>query len=93
MKFPVFHSVGNWRPSGGHAGLSGVLPQLWRPIIEPPMASLQAYQLRGAGAVIHSHSVNAVLATMLDENASEFRITQLEMIKVHQGVALHLANA
>lgn len=43
----------------------------------------QAYQLRDAGAVIHSHSVNAVLATMLTEGASEFHITQLEMIKVY----------
>lgn len=43
---------------------------------------LQAYELRGAGAVLHSHSMNALLATVLDENASEFRVTHLEMIKV-----------
>eukprot|EP00208_Stichococcus_sp_RCC1054_P005924 CAMPEP_0206145728 /NCGR_PEP_ID=MMETSP1473-20131121/28286_1 /ASSEMBLY_ACC=CAM_ASM_001109 /TAXON_ID=1461547 /ORGANISM="Stichococcus sp, Strain RCC1054" /LENGTH=486 /DNA_ID=CAMNT_0053542035 /DNA_START=242 /DNA_END=1705 /DNA_ORIENTATION=- len=47
---------------------------------------MSAYQLRDAGAVIHSHSVNAVLATMLTEGASEFHITQLEMIK---GIAGH----
>ena len=43
---------------------------------------MQAYNLRGAGAVIHSHSVNAVAATMLEETSSEFHCTQLEMIKV-----------
>jgi ribulose-5-phosphate 4-epimerase/fuculose-1-phosphate aldolase len=43
---------------------------------------LQAYELRGAGAVLHSHSLNAVMATMLDPNATEFRVTHIEMIKV-----------
>ncbi len=42
----------------------------------------QAFDLRGAGAVLHSHSTNAVLATMLEEGATEFHVTQLEMIKV-----------
>ena len=46
------------------------------------MLILQAYELRGAGAVLHSHSLNAVLATLLDEAAPEFRVTHLEMIKV-----------
>jgi hypothetical protein len=32
--------------------------------------------------VLHSHSINAMLATLLDETASEFHITHLEMIKV-----------
>ena len=32
--------------------------------------------------MLHSHSLNAVLATLLDETAIEFRVTQLEMIKV-----------
>ena len=44
---------------------------------------LQAFTLRDAGAVMHSHSVNAVLATLLD-GGSEFRVTNLEMIKVTQ---------
>jgi methylthioribulose 1-phosphate dehydratase / enolase-phosphatase E1 len=43
---------------------------------------LQAYNLRDAGAVIHSHSINVVLATMLDESSTEFTTTHLEMIKV-----------
>ena len=43
---------------------------------------MAAYELRGAGAVIHSHSLNAVMATILDPEASEFRVTHLEMIKV-----------
>ncbi len=32
--------------------------------------------------MIHSHSVSAVMATMLNPEASEFRVTHLEMIKV-----------
>ena len=42
---------------------------------------LEAYNQRGAGAVIHSHSLNAVLATLLDPSSSEFVVTELEMIK------------
>lgn len=42
---------------------------------------MSAYELRGAGAVIHSHSVHSVLATLLDPSSSEFRATNLEMIK------------
>ena len=41
---------------------------------------MNAYKMRNAGAVLHSHSQNAVLATMLC--GSELRITNLEMIKV-----------
>ena len=41
---------------------------------------MNAYKLRNAGAVLHSHSQNAVLATMLC--GKELRITNLEMIKV-----------
>ena len=39
----------------------------------------RAYTLRGAGACIHTHSQNAVLATL--SYGSEFRITHQEMIK------------
>lgn len=42
---------------------------------------LQAYEHRDAGAVMHSHSMNAVLATMLDPTASTFSCTHLEMMK------------
>jgi len=41
---------------------------------------MNAFQLRDAGAVIHSHSVNAVLATLISDS-NEFRITHQEMIK------------
>eukprot|EP00878_Enallax_costatus_P002117 GHUV01002285.1.p1 GENE.GHUV01002285.1~~GHUV01002285.1.p1 ORF type:complete len:493 (+),score=190.38 GHUV01002285.1:198-1676(+) len=44
-----------------------------------------AYELRGAGAVMHSHSLNAVMATMLDSQATEFKVTHLEMIKGIEG--------
>ncbi|KIZ00060.1 enolase-phosphatase E1 [Monoraphidium neglectum] len=47
---------------------------------------MAAYELRGAGAVMHSHSLNAVMATMLDPQATEFTVTHLEMIK---GIAGH----
>ena len=38
-----------------------------------------AYNIRNAGACLHSHSQNAVLATMLFEK--EFRISHVEMVK------------
>lgn len=40
-----------------------------------------AYTLRDCGACIHSHHISCVLATLLDERATEFRITHQEMIK------------
>ncbi|MCA9615311.1 MAG: methylthioribulose 1-phosphate dehydratase [Myxococcales bacterium] len=40
---------------------------------------LHAFNLRGAGAVIHSHSVHAMLATLVE--GDEFRVTHLEMMK------------
>jgi hypothetical protein len=60
-----------------HAGTRERLITSWRHYM-----LLQAFQLRGAGAVLHSHSTNAVMATMLDERATEFHVTQLEMVKV-----------
>lgn len=48
---------------------------------------LNAFRLRGAGAVIHSHSVHAVLATLLFDDA--FRVTHLEMMKGVTGVGYH----
>lgn len=44
---------------------------------------LHAYRLRNAGAVLHSHSLNAVLATVLFD--SVFRITNMEMQKGLEG--------
>lgn len=67
-------------------------PKARPPPYNPPKLSecsplfMSAYELRGAGAVIHSHSINAVMATMLDPQSSEFRVTHVEMIK---GIAGH----
>ena len=43
--------------------------------------------VRGAGAVIHNHSKNAVLATLLYPG-DVFKITHLEMIKVFKKLIL-----
>lgn len=48
---------------------------------------MNAYRMRGAGAVLHSHSQNCLLVTMLSQNINpttgfdEFRISHVEMIK------------
>lgn len=48
---------------------------------------LNAYRLRGAGAVIHSHAMFAMLATLGDKNT--FECTELEMIKGISGHGYH----
>jgi methylthioribulose-1-phosphate dehydratase len=48
---------------------------------------LKAVQLRGAGAVIHSHSIHAVMATLLFQ--TEFSVSHLEMIKGIDGMGYH----
>jgi hypothetical protein len=37
---------------------------------------------------MHSHSLHAVMATMLDPQSSEFKVTHLEMIKVRASLSL-----
>ncbi|GLJ07432.1 hypothetical protein SUGI_0067000 [Cryptomeria japonica] len=60
---------------------------------KPPKCSecaplfLKAYQMRNAGAVIHSHGLESCLATMIHPFSKEFRITHMEMIKGIQGHA------
>ena len=50
---------------------------------------LSAFELRGAGAVLHSHSIHVVLATMLASRVEGFlstlEFTELEMIKGLKG--------
>jgi methylthioribulose-1-phosphate dehydratase len=48
---------------------------------------LKAINLRGAGAVIHSHSMHAMLATLLFQR--EFAISHMEMIKGIAGMGYH----
>jgi methylthioribulose 1-phosphate dehydratase / enolase-phosphatase E1 len=70
-------------------------PEARPPPYKPPKLSecsplfMAAYNLRNAGAVIHSHSFPAVMATMLDPSATEFRCTHLEMIKGIAGHSFH----
>jgi methylthioribulose-1-phosphate dehydratase len=45
---------------------------------------MHAYNIRDAGAVLHSHSINAFLATAVFEKT--FRVTNMEMIKGIQGM-------
>ncbi|KAL8510216.1 hypothetical protein ACS0TY_017146 [Phlomoides rotata] len=58
---------------------------------KPPKCSdcgplfLKAYEMRNAGAVIHSHGMESCLVTMLNPSSKEFRITHMEMIKGIQG--------
>ena len=48
---------------------------------------LTAIRLRDAGAVIHSHSIHAMLASLLFER--EFVISEIEMIKGIEGMSFH----
>jgi len=60
------------------------------PALKPSECSslfLAAIRLRNAGAVIHSHSMNAMLASLLFER--EFVISELEMIKGIEGMSYH----
>lgn len=58
---------------------------------KPPKCSdcaplfLKAYEMRNAGAVIHSHGMESCLVTMISPYSKEFRITHMEMIKGIQG--------
>jgi methylthioribulose-1-phosphate dehydratase len=46
-----------------------------------------AFRLRDAGAVLHSHSQNAMLATLIFDKV--FKVTHLEMMKGITGVGYH----
>ena len=64
-----------------------VLERQADPALRPSECSslfLKAVNLRGAGAVIHSHSIHAAMATLLFDR--EFTISHLEMIKGIRGM-------
>jgi methylthioribulose-1-phosphate dehydratase len=48
---------------------------------------LNAYRMRNAGAVLHSHSENAMLVTLIYQRV--FEVTHLEMMKGVTGVGYH----
>lgn len=50
---------------------------------------MKAYQMRNAGAVIHSHGMESCLITMIHPFSKEFRMTHMEMIKGIQGHGYH----
>ena len=64
-------------------------------VIEAPGGSLSAcaplffnaFRIRDAGAVMHSHSINTLLATLI--SGDEFRVTHLEMMKGITGHGYH----
>jgi len=72
-------------------GLGGeILSRPADPALRPSECSslfLKAINLRNAGAVIHSHSIHAMLASLLFD--TEFSISHLEMIKGIEGMQYH----
>lgn len=48
---------------------------------------MNAYRLREAGAVLHSHSMHAMLATLMFKD--EFQMTQIEMMKGLRGIGYY----
>lgn len=72
-------------------GLDGaVLRRPADPALRPSECTslfVAAIRLRNAGAVIHSHSIHAVMATLLFDR--EFEISEFEMIKGIEGMGYH----
>ena len=66
------------------AGANGLRVSECRPLF------MQAYRLREAGAVLHSHAMEAVLATQLFDR--EFVVSGLEMMKGIEGVDVFEAH-
>ncbi|KAK1569141.1 hypothetical protein Q3G72_033046 [Acer saccharum] len=50
---------------------------------------MKVYEMCDAGAVIHSHGMEACIVTMMNPFSKEFRITHMEMIKGIQGHGYH----
>lgn len=66
------------------------LPEMPRPkLSECAPLFMEAYKQRNAGAVLHSHALEAMLVTLIDESAATFTVTHLEMIKGIHGHGYH----
>eukprot|EP00894_Picocystis_sp_ML_P003885 jgi/Pico_ML_1/54402/g4756.t1 len=66
------------------------LPEMPRPkLSECAPLFMEAYKQRNAGAVLHSHALDAMLVTLVDESATTFTVTHLEMIKGIRGHGYH----
>ncbi|XP_010656980.1 probable bifunctional methylthioribulose-1-phosphate dehydratase/enolase-phosphatase E1 2 isoform X2 [Vitis vinifera] len=50
---------------------------------------MKVYEMRDAGAVIHSHGMESCIVTMILPFSKEFRITHMEMIKGIKGHGYH----
>ncbi|KDP45890.1 hypothetical protein JCGZ_15334 [Jatropha curcas] len=65
------------------------IPKSQQLVLMSPSVNYQvtvtAYEMRNAGAVIHSHGIESCLVTMINPLSKEFRITHMEMIKGIQG--------
>lgn len=60
----------------------------YKPLACTPLF-LSIYRMRDAGACIHTHSQNAVLATLIWEDCSEIRMNNMEQIKALPRLALN----
>lgn len=78
-----------------HDGLILLTPPLKSYPLFPPKCTdcaplfMKVYEMRNAGAVIHSHGMESCLVTMIHPSSKTFRITHMEMIKGIQGHGYH----
>ncbi|KAK4286147.1 hypothetical protein QN277_002743 [Acacia crassicarpa] len=72
-------------------GSDFIIPPVKASPHKPPKCSdcnplfMKIYEMRNAGAIIHSHAMEACLVTMIRPLSKDFRITHMEMIKGIEG--------